>query len=105
MPDNPQAAAKRLFRDHVVWDDHSGFGPSPSVDLNKLAIWKDAGVDYLSIDVGYDVMDWRDTVKIAGRLPPLDHAPARLHPGPLRRRGEAGARRRARWRSPSTWKA
>lgn len=63
MPDNPRAVAERLFRDHVVWDDHSGFGPSPTVDLAKLAIWKDAGVDYLSIDVGYDVMDWRDTVK------------------------------------------
>jgi len=63
MADDPRAAAERLFRDHVVWDDHSGFGPDPSVDLAKLAIWKDAGVDYLSIDVGYDVMDWRDTVK------------------------------------------
>ena len=63
MPDDPRAVAERLFRDHVVWDDHAGFGPDPSVDLNKLQIWKDAGVDYLSIDVGYDVMDWRMTVK------------------------------------------
>jgi membrane dipeptidase len=63
MPDNPRAVAERLFRDNVVWDDHAGFGPDPSVDLNKLQIWKDAGVDYLSIDVGYDVMDWRMTVK------------------------------------------
>ncbi|MDA0952930.1 MAG: membrane dipeptidase, partial [Proteobacteria bacterium] len=63
MPDNPQAAARRLFENHVVWDDHAGFGPDPSVDLSKLQIWKDAGVDYLSIDVGYDVMDWRMTVK------------------------------------------
>ena len=22
MPDNPQAAARRLFENHVVWDDH-----------------------------------------------------------------------------------
>jgi membrane dipeptidase len=63
MPDNPHATAKRLFQEHVVWDDHAGFGPDPSVDLNKLQIWKDAGVDYLSVDVGYDVMDWRMTVK------------------------------------------
>jgi len=63
MPDNPHAAAKRLFENHVVWDDHAGFGPDPSVDLTKLQLWKDAGVDYLSIDVGYDVMDWRMTVK------------------------------------------
>jgi len=58
---NGRAAA--IYADSLVWDAHSGFGPSPTVDLSKLAIWKDAGVNYLSIDVGYDVMDWRDTVK------------------------------------------
>lgn len=55
--------AAAVYGDSLVWDAHSGFGPSPEVDLSKLAIWKDAGVGYLSIDVGYDVMDWRDTVK------------------------------------------
>lgn len=63
MPDDPRAAARRLFDSHVIWDDHAGFGPDPSVDLSKLELWKKAGVDYLSIDVGYDVMDWRMTVK------------------------------------------
>jgi membrane dipeptidase len=28
-----------------------------------LQIWRDAGVDYLSIDVGFDVMRWDETVK------------------------------------------
>ncbi len=56
-------SAAAIYADALVWDAHSGFGPSPAVDLSKLAIWKDAGVGYLSIDVGYDVMDWRDTVK------------------------------------------
>lgn len=55
--------AATLYEDALVWDAHSGFGPSPTVDLSKLALWKDAGVAYLSINVGYDVMDWRDTVK------------------------------------------
>ncbi len=68
MPDTPAqpdfaAAARRLFQQHVVWDDHAGFGPSPTVNLGCLEIWQRAGVDYLSINVGYDVMDWRDTVK------------------------------------------
>jgi membrane dipeptidase len=58
---NGNAAA--IYADTLVWDAHSGFGPSPEVDLSKLAIWKDAGIGYLSIDVGYDVMDWRDTIK------------------------------------------
>lgn len=66
MPDSPRAIAEKLFRDHVIWDDHAGFGPDPGVDLSKLSIWKDAGVDYLSINVGYDVMDWRDAVKSLG---------------------------------------
>ncbi len=63
MPDDPRAAAEALFRDRVIWDDHAGFGPDPGVDLSRLRTWKDAGVDYLSIDVGYDVMDWRDAIK------------------------------------------
>ena len=58
-----QVAARALYDDALVWDDHAGFGPDPSVDLSKLAIWKDAGINYLSINVGYDLMDWRDTVK------------------------------------------
>lgn len=58
-----RAAAGRLFDRRVIWDNHAGFGPDPAVDLSKLAIWKRAGVNYLSIDVGYDVMDWRDSVK------------------------------------------
>ena len=63
MPDNPRQAAERLFRDAIIWDDHAGFGPDPSVDLGKLRIWKEAGVHYLSVNVGYDVMDWRDSIK------------------------------------------
>lgn len=63
MPDNLAQAAKVLFDQNVIWDAHAGFGPDPSVDLSKLQVWKDAGVNYLSIDVGYDVMDWRDTIK------------------------------------------
>ncbi|MBT5432593.1 MAG: membrane dipeptidase [Alphaproteobacteria bacterium] len=63
MANNPHATAQRLFQENVIWDAHAGFGPDPSVDLTKLQVWKDAGVNYLSIDVGYDVMDWRDTIK------------------------------------------
>jgi membrane dipeptidase len=63
MPGDMTAAVQRLFQRSIVWDAHAGFGPSPQVDLNRLQLWKDAGVDYLSINVGYDVMDWRDTLK------------------------------------------
>jgi membrane dipeptidase len=63
MPGDMTAAVQRLFQQNIVWDAHAGFAPSPQVDLTRMQLWKDAGVDYLSINVGYDVMDWRDTLK------------------------------------------
>ncbi len=55
--------ARALYADSLVWDDHSGFMPEPGADLGKLSVWRDAGVGYLSINVGFDVMDWRQTIK------------------------------------------
>jgi membrane dipeptidase len=55
--------AKKLYADALVWDTHSGFMPDPVADLNNLQIWRDAGVNYLSIDVGFDLMSWQDTVR------------------------------------------
>ncbi len=46
----------------VIWDAHSGFMPDPAADLDNLRIWRDAGVDYLSIDVGFDLLPWEKTV-------------------------------------------
>lgn len=60
---NVSDAARRLHRDALVWDNHAGFGPDPSVDLELLEAWRAAGVDYLSIDVGYDVLTWQQAVK------------------------------------------
>jgi membrane dipeptidase len=56
-------AARRLHQDALVWDNHAGFGPDPSVDLEMLETWRAAGVDYLSVDVGYDVLTWQQAVK------------------------------------------
>ena len=62
--DEPLAdAARRICDDALVWDAHAGFESSPDVDLSHLSQWKDAGVDYLSVNVGYDVVDWRVTIK------------------------------------------
>jgi membrane dipeptidase len=55
--------ARKLYADALVWDTHSGFMPDPVADLHNLQIWRDAGVNYLSIDVGFDLMPWQDTVK------------------------------------------
>ncbi len=56
------ARARKLYQDVLVWDTHSGFMPEPSADLGQLSIWRDAGVDYLSIDVGFDLFDWTHTL-------------------------------------------
>ena len=56
------AQARELLRDALVWDAHSGFWPTPDVDLENLKRWTDGCVDYLSIDVGFDVVPWTDTV-------------------------------------------
>ena len=60
----PRAAdGSRLYRDALVWDNHSGFDPRPEFDLEHLEEWRRAGVDYLSIDVGYDVIDWHLAIR------------------------------------------
>ena len=58
MQDNLQ----QLYQDALVWDAHAGVFPSPEVDLNLLDEWPRAGASYLSINVGFDVMDWQDTL-------------------------------------------
>jgi membrane dipeptidase len=53
---------QELYRDALVWDAHAGVFPSPEVDLNLLDEWPRSGASYLSINVGFDVMDWQDTL-------------------------------------------
>jgi membrane dipeptidase len=60
-PSAPDAGA--LHADALVWDDHSGFEPSPLADLDLLERWRASGVDYLSVNVGYDVMTWQETIR------------------------------------------
>lgn len=55
-------AASSIFDSEVIWDAHSGFMPDPAADLGNLKTWRDAGVNYLSIDVGFDLMPWQKTV-------------------------------------------
>jgi membrane dipeptidase len=72
MPDagnkdwNVSERARRLHADALVWDDHAGFEPNPAVDLEILEHWRAAGVDYLSVNVGYDVRSWQQTIKNIG---------------------------------------
>lgn len=54
--------ARELLQHALVWDAHSGFMPEPTADLSNLAIWRDAGVDHLSINVGFDLLPWEHTL-------------------------------------------
>lgn len=54
--------ARDILETEIVWDAHSGFNPDPAADLSNLQIWRDAGVNYLSVDVGFDLNPWQKTV-------------------------------------------
>ena len=60
--------ATQLYKRALVWDDHSGFDPHGGADLSNLEIWRKAGVHYLSVNVGYDVVDWQATITTLARF-------------------------------------
>ena len=51
-----------FYQDSLVWDAHAGVFPSPEVNLNLLEEWPQNGVNYVSINVGFDVMSWQETL-------------------------------------------
>jgi membrane dipeptidase len=53
---------EKLYREALVWDAHAGVFPSPEVDLNLLDEWPELGASYVSVNVGFDVMDWQETM-------------------------------------------
>jgi membrane dipeptidase len=55
--------AAELHRSALVWDDHGGFGYSKASALEKLERWRAAGISYLSINAGYDVVPWTLTLE------------------------------------------
>ncbi|MBP6850567.1 MAG: membrane dipeptidase [Rhodoferax sp.] len=76
-PDRFQERARALYQQALVWDDHSGFDPDARVDLACLDQWKRAGVHYLSVNVGYDVVPWRKTLQTLAAF----RAWVQQHPG------------------------
>jgi membrane dipeptidase len=47
----------------LYWDDHAGWGYAGPQDIDFLDQWRSAGVKYLSINVGYDVVPWQTTIR------------------------------------------
>lgn len=62
MSTSTVASSSDFYKDALVWDAHAGVFPDPEVDLTLLNGWLDNGVNYLSINVGFDVMDWQQTL-------------------------------------------
>jgi membrane dipeptidase len=56
-------SAGRLYREALVWDNHSGFMPWAKADLDQLRRWIACGVSYLSVNVGFDAFDWEQTLR------------------------------------------
>ena len=51
-----------MVKKSLVWDAHAGLFPSPDMDLNTLEDWRASDVNYLSINVGFDVMSRDETL-------------------------------------------
>lgn len=74
MPDVPKTSTQAAPHQHVrvnairseafVWDAHAGIMPDASVDLDQLEVWRSAGVSYLSLNVGFDLMTWDQTITV-----------------------------------------
>jgi len=50
------------LKESLIWDAHAGIFPSPEIDLHLLEFWKKHSINYLSINVGFDVMSRDETL-------------------------------------------
>ena len=51
--------SQKFCKDNFIWDDHCGFEMTPDAEIGPLLQpWREAGVDYFSINVYYDPLDW-----------------------------------------------
>ncbi|MBM3600583.1 MAG: membrane dipeptidase [Alphaproteobacteria bacterium] len=55
--------AAELHREALVWDDHGGFAYTKASHLDEMDRWRNAGIDYLSVNAGYDVTPWTSAIE------------------------------------------
>ena len=53
-----------LYKESLVWDAHAGIFPAVDTDLDLVTDWTDAGVDYVSINIGFDVLNWTESMEV-----------------------------------------
>jgi len=56
--------ASVLYEQAFVWDAHAGVFPDPGVDLSILEDWRREGANYISMNVGFDVLDHQQTMAV-----------------------------------------
>lgn len=54
--------SNEFIKGAFIWDSHSGFESRPDARLEQLETWRNAGFSYLSVNVGYDVRSWENTI-------------------------------------------
>ena len=54
--------SNELLNGEFIWDSHAGFESRPDARLEQLETWRNAGFSYLSVNVGYDVRSWENTI-------------------------------------------
>ncbi|MFL5927394.1 MAG: dipeptidase [Gaiellaceae bacterium] len=67
MPDEAvsQARAARLYADSLVWDQHGCLALRPDESsIDQLELYREAGVDHISINVGMDITSTGDVFRI-----------------------------------------
>src|SRR5579859_2124847 len=59
-----QLTAAELHERSLVWDQHGCLPLSPTEDsVEQLDVWRAGGVDYVSINVGFDLTTGLETIK------------------------------------------
>lgn len=48
---------------NLVWDSHAGFAFQAAGDLDELSRWRKAGIDFVSVNIGYDVEPWTRAIE------------------------------------------
>ena len=57
--ENRETSGRELCNRAFIWDDHCGFEMTPDAPIAPLLKpWRDAGIDYFSINVYYDPVHW-----------------------------------------------
>jgi len=59
---NNQTNVEKMCSQAFIWDAHAGVFPNAEIDLNLLDVWHENNVDFVSINVGFDLMDWQQTL-------------------------------------------